>query len=103
MSPSDTIAIDAIQRSGGSVQVDAAIIAAGLALEPAVLKQRMRDGLITSLCEQGVAEDQGHYRLTFFSQSRRFRLIIDDQGRVLHRLTLNVGGRGAHRKRGTDP
>src|SRR5665213_2859612 len=51
-------ATDMIQLSDGAVQVDAAIIAAGLALELSVLRQHMR--------EQGVDEDQGRYRLTFF-------------------------------------
>jgi hypothetical protein len=82
---------DTIELGEGTVQVDATLIATGLALDPAVLKQRMRQGLITSLCEQGVDEDAGRYRLTFFSSNRRFRIIVDDCGRVLHRFTLNLG------------
>jgi len=103
MSERDPSGADAIQLCDGSVQIDAAIVAAGLALEPCDVQQGMRAGLITSLCEQGVAEDQGHFRLTFFSQSRRLRLIIDDQGHVLQRLTLNIGGRNTARKRAAGP
>jgi Family of unknown function (DUF6522) len=90
-------AVGMIQLSEDAVQVDAAIVAAGLALEPSILQQHMREGLITSLCERGVDEDQGRYRLTFFSQSRRFQIIVDDRGQVLHRFTLNVGARTARR------
>ena len=37
----------------------------------------MRKGETTSLSERGVNEDAGRYRLTFFHNSRRFRLIVD--------------------------
>lgn len=77
----------------GSVRVDATIIAEGLATEPSLLLQRMRERLITSRCERGIAQDQGRYRLTFFSQDRGFRVIVDAQGSVLQRSTLDVGAR----------
>ena len=81
---------DTIELRDGALQVDAALVAAGLRIEPSVLRQRMREGLITSLCEQGVEEDSGRYRLTFFSRSRHFRIIVDQQGRILQLLTLNL-------------
>jgi len=82
-----------IEMQDGAIQVDAAIVAEGLAIDPSLLQQRMRKGAVTSLCERGLDADKGHYRLTFFSQNRRFRLIVDEQGNVLQRAALNVGGR----------
>jgi len=82
-----------IEMEDGTIRVDAQIVAEGLAIDPSLLQQRMREGMITSLCERGIDEDKGRYRLTFFSQNKRFRLIVDEQGSVLQRTTLNVGGR----------
>jgi hypothetical protein len=60
------------------------VIAQGLALEPSLV-QAMHDGKgeITSLCERGVNEDAGRYRLTFFHKSQRFRLVVDGTGTVI--------------------
>src|SRR5436305_15046655 len=58
----------------GSLHINASVIAQGLALEPSRVQAMMRKGDITSVCERGVNEDAGHYRLTFFPKSRRFRL-----------------------------
>jgi hypothetical protein len=60
----------------GSMHINASVIAQGLALEPSLVQAMMRKGEITSLCERGVNEDAGRYRLTFFHKSRRFRLVI---------------------------
>jgi hypothetical protein len=32
-------------------------------------------------------EDAGRYRLTFFSRTRRLRLIVDENGTILKRLS----------------
>jgi hypothetical protein len=53
----------------------------------------MRKGEITSLCERGVNEDAGRYRLTFFHKSRRFRLVVDGTGTVIQRSTVDFGDR----------
>jgi Family of unknown function (DUF6522) len=53
----------------------------------------MRRGEITSLCERGVNDDAGCYRLTFFHKSRRFRLIVDGTGTVIQRSIINFGDR----------
>jgi hypothetical protein len=39
----------------------------------------MREGKITVLCERGVDEDAGRYRMTFFHENRRFRLVVDEE------------------------
>jgi len=49
----------------------------------------MRKGEITSLCERGVNEDAGRYRLTFFHKSRRFRLVVDGTGTVIQRSIVD--------------
>src|SRR6266568_4664752 len=55
----------------GSLHINASVIAQGLALEPSLVQALMRKGEITSVCERGVNEDAGRYRLTFFHKSRR--------------------------------
>ena len=51
----------------------------------------MRAGKITSRSERGVDADIGRYRLTFFSEHRRFRVVVDEAGAILQRSTLNFG------------
>jgi hypothetical protein len=82
-----------IEFANGEVLVDAAVIARGLKLEPGAVQKMMREGRITSLCERGTGEDDGRYRLTFFSSNRRFRLIVNETGRIVQRLGLDFGDR----------
>ena len=70
-----------------NVSIDAAIIAAGFAIDPARVQALMREGLITSLCERGLDADAGQYRLTFFHGKQRFRLVTDATGNILERST----------------
>lgn len=77
----------------GSLHINASVIAQGLALEPSRVQAMMRKGEITSVCERGVNEDAGRYRLTFFHKSRRFRLIIDETGTVIQRSIIDFGDR----------
>ena len=80
-----------LEFSDGTIAIDASIVANGLAIAPAALLQALRDGSITSRCEQGVDTDAGRYRLTFFSSRRRFRVVVDAQGAILSRSSLNFG------------
>jgi hypothetical protein len=73
----------AISFVDGTIQIDPALVARGLRLEPDQLRQALRDGRVTSLCEKGEAEDAGRWRITFWSPDRRLRLIFDSDGRVL--------------------
>lgn len=68
----------------GDVLVDAATVAAGLGLETSRFRELMGAGLIASLCERGIDEDAGRYRLTFYYERRRVRLVTDSSGNVLH-------------------
>ena len=93
-----------VEIEDGAIQVDVAVVAKGLGLDPLLVQKGMREGTITSLCERGLDEDEGRYRVTFFSGSRRFRLIVDDQGNVVHRSAIDFGDRGlptSARKSGT--
>lgn len=75
------------------VTVDARLVGEGLGLDPSTVLTGMRAGTITSLCERGIGEDAGRFRLTFFHRSRRCRLVVDRHGRVLRRSTLDFGDR----------
>lgn len=82
-----------IEVDGDGIRVDAAIIGQGLGVEPQTVPDLMRQGAITGVCERGVDEDAGRYRLTFFCKSRRFRLIVEDNGRVVQRSSIDFGTR----------
>lgn len=89
-----------VEFEGGAIQVDAGTIAKGLGIMPQSLKAGMREGSITSACERGIDEDSGRYRLTFFSANRRFRLVVDDSGKIIQRSTLDFGERPLPRRHG---
>jgi hypothetical protein len=82
-----------ITLEDGAIEIDAEIIAEGLGIAPPLLKAGMRDGKITSRSERGIDADEGRYRLTFFSEHRRFRLIVDARGAIIQRSTLDFGDR----------
>lgn len=70
----------------GEFSVDGAMLAEGLGIHPTQLLTRMRQRKITSICERGVDEDAGRYRLTFFYSRRRLRLIVDEAGTIIDRV-----------------
>lgn len=90
-----------VEFEDGAFNVDAALIASGLGIDVAQVQPLMRDGTITSICERGVDEDAGHYRLTFFHQTRSVRLLVDDKGNVIQKsrikLATSPGSRPAPR------
>ena len=75
----------------GAVSIDAAIVAEGFAIEPALVQPLMHEGKITSLYERGANEDAGRHRLTFFHEKRCLRLVIDATGNIVERSTSDVG------------
>jgi hypothetical protein len=76
-----------VELSDSAFTLDAKLIAEDLGLTPVGVLERMRSGQLTSLCERGIAEDAGRWRLTFFHRHRCLRLIVDDQGQVIQRST----------------
>jgi hypothetical protein len=75
----------AIDMTPGEVNIDAALIASDLELDPATVLEEMRSGRLTSRWERGVENDAGRYRVTFFHGNRRLCLIVDANGEVLER------------------
>lgn len=65
------------------IEVDAAVIGKGLEMDPSLVPGYLRRGTITSLCERGVGEDDGQYRLTFYFEKRRFRILTNRAGNVI--------------------
>src|SRR5258705_13784552 len=78
-----------IEFENGAVQIDAAIVAEGLGLAPSLLQEAMRAGRITSFAERGIDADSGRHRLTFFSEHRRFPVVVDEKGGIVQRSALH--------------
>jgi hypothetical protein len=77
--------MSAVVFENGEFSVDAAEIAKGLRMLPTQVLTGMRHRRITSLCERGIDEDAGRYRLTFFYRRRQFCLVVDEAGNILER------------------
>lgn len=88
--------MNTIEFEHGAFTVDADVVAAVLGIEPALVQPLMRDGKITSVCERGVGEDAGRYRLTFVHANLAAHLVVDEEGHVIEQSTHDVGaGRGS--------
>ncbi len=79
----------AISFEDGRIEVDAALVAKALQMDPEELRAALRSGTVTSQCETGMDEDAGRFRLTFFSTTRRLRLTVDAGGTVLQTSTAD--------------
>lgn len=86
-----------IDVEADGVVVDGALLATLLDVRPSDLQGLMRDGRITSTCEEGVAEHHGQLRLTFFYGNRRACVSIDRSGRILTRSVIDFGSKGSAR------
>jgi hypothetical protein len=53
----------------------------------------MREHAITSICERGIDEHRGEFRLSFFYKNRRARLNVDTSGHILRRSIIDFGKR----------
>ena len=80
-----------VEFENGTVEIDAFVIAEGLGIALPLLRKQMQAGKITSLSERGIDDDDGRHRLTFFSDHRRFRVVVDASGTIIQRSTLNFG------------
>ena len=83
----------AITFRDGTLEVDAGIVAGALDLSPEALRSGLQRGDITTLCEKGEAEDAGRFRVTFFTPTRRLRLIVDAGGAILQTSTADFSRR----------
>lgn len=87
--------INTVVFEDGAVSIDAAIVAEGFAIEPALVQPLMQSGAITSRYERGTNDDMGRSRLTFFHEKQCLRLVIDATGNIIERSTFDVGERQA--------
>lgn len=74
--------------SAQGFEVDAEIIGRAFGLDAADLREKMRSGEVTSLCEKGTEADEGRFRLTFRHAGRVLRLTVDGDGWILKRSTF---------------
>jgi len=73
--------------------IDAALVGELLHLPAARVQILMRSGKITSVCERGVDEHAGEFRLSFFYRNRRARVRTDLEGRILRKSAIDFGDR----------
>jgi len=74
----------AASASVPEIEIDGALVAGKLGLEPEQFRQLMEDHKVSLLCERGVGEDEGLYRATFYYRQRRFRAVLEADGRIVH-------------------
>ena len=67
----------------GEIMIDATLLATKLGLPPKVLMAEMRKGLVTSVAENGVDEDDGRTRLTFRYRARIWRVVVEPDGSLV--------------------
>jgi uncharacterized protein DUF6522 len=82
-----------IQFVDDAFVVDAALVGELLRLPASRVQVLMRSGRITSVCERGIDEHAGEFRLSFFYGNRRARLSTDLEGRVLRKSAIDFGDR----------
>jgi hypothetical protein len=79
-----------ITLADGSIDFDAALIAADLGLDGSGVLKAMRDRRLTAVCKRGVEEDAGRYRVTFYHGNTRLRLIVDADGQIVERSVARL-------------
>ncbi|WP_443023778.1 DUF6522 family protein [Sneathiella sp.] len=77
-----------MSTGAGDIEIEAAIVAKGLKRDVAHLQEDMRAGRVTCLFERGVEEDEGRLRLTFFSDTCQYRLVVDREGHIVQSSTI---------------
>lgn len=80
-----------VELNNGEFCIDARLLGDLFKVEPAAIPALMRGGVLTGVCERGVGEDDGKYRLSFFYGSRRVQLNVDAAGTVLRRSVVDFG------------
>ncbi|MCA0425217.1 MAG: DUF6522 family protein [Proteobacteria bacterium] len=88
-----------VERENDSYVVDAELLSRAFNLPADDVRARMKAGHITSRLEAGEGDDEGRWRITFYSGNRALRLTVDQAGQVLHMATsiLSARRRSTHR------
>ena len=87
-----------VQLVSGETTVDAGLVAEGLGLAPETVSAMIRKGEITSAFERGEGADEGRFRLTFWHGRKRFRIVVDRDGNLLKRFSIDYGDRVSARR-----
>ncbi len=82
------VGVESAQRD---IVVDAALVASLLGVAAEDVPELMRNKAVTSICERGIDDHEGEYRLSFFFQNRRVRVTLDGRGNVLRRSVIDFG------------
>lgn len=82
-----------IDMRNGQPTIAASDLADMLGLTPDELRDRMRDGHITSRLETGEGKDAGKMPLSFFHYGTRARLTCSADGTVIKTLRTKTGTR----------
>lgn len=80
-----------IDVESGDIEIEADVVAKGLKRDVASLREDMRSGKVTCLYERGIDEDEGRVRITFFSDTGQYRLVVDEKGQIVQRSLINLG------------
>ena len=73
----------AVHPAEEAVEVDSPMVARGLKLPVEQFMAEMRRGIVYSLSERGIGEDEGRFRLTFRYRDRQFRVVVTATGEVV--------------------
>jgi hypothetical protein len=79
-----------VVRDRSGFVVSATLLAGAFKMTEEAIRQAMRDGTLTSVCEVGVDADHGRWRLTFRLDGRACRFTVDDAGTVLSQAAFPV-------------
>lgn len=80
----------AVKREVGDFVIEVQLLAKAFDLTEDDIRERMRDGGITSRCETGVVKDAGRWRLSFHHGDRACRFIVDEAGTVIKKATFPI-------------
>jgi len=73
--------------------VDARLIGDLLKIPEDQVSGHIQKGTITTLCEKGIGEHDGGFRLSFFHHNRRAQIEVDCEGLVSNRTVIDFGDR----------
>lgn len=82
-----------VEVGDGDLTVDSRTLAPMLGVQPADIPELLRSRAITSVCEKGIDENEGEFRLTFFFKGRRARILVGPTGEVMERSVINFSDR----------